>query len=197
VSALALLVSGCSDRTPVSQIPPAPPPASEAYRIGPGDVLSVTVFHQPELGATDVPVRPDGRISVPLTPDIEAAGKTPSELAADITKKLEKYVREPFVTVIVRSFVGPSDQQIRVIGEAVQPLAIPYRDRMTLLDVMIVTRGLTKFAAGNRAVIIRRGPDGVTHSIPARLSDLLKDGDISENVAMAPGDTLIIPQSWF
>ncbi|WP_048860616.1 XrtA/PEP-CTERM system exopolysaccharide export protein [Acidisphaera rubrifaciens] len=196
LGALLPLLAGCDARTGSDAQAAAQPPAP-AYQIGPGDVLSVWVFHEPDLGVTDVPVRPDGRISVPLIPDIQAAGKSPTQLASDISTKLKEYVRDPTVSVIVRTFIGPYDQQIRVIGEAVQPVAIPYRDRMTLLDVMIATKGLTRFAAGNRAVIVRRGADGQQHSIPARLDDLLDDGDIADNVAMAPGDTLIIPQSWF
>jgi polysaccharide export outer membrane protein len=144
-----------------------------------------------------VVVRPDGRISVPLIEDMSATGMTPTQLAREIENRLKKYVQDPSVTVIVRSFVGPLERQIRVIGEATDPISIPYRDRMTVLDVMIATRGLTRYAAGNRAVITRRGPDGKEQTIHVRLSDLIKDGDISQNVDMQPGDTLIIPQSWF
>jgi polysaccharide biosynthesis/export protein len=142
-------------------------------------------------------VRPDGRISTPLIEDIMAAGKTPTQLAREIEERLKKYIQDPNVTVIVRSFIGPFDRQIRVLGEATDPSAIPYRDHMTLLDVMIATKGLTKYAAGNRAEIVRRDPDGKTTTIRVKLSDLIKDGDISQNVEMQPGDTLIIPQSWF
>ena len=193
---LVPLLVGCDGRSG-TDAQAAAQPTAPPYQIGPGDVLSVWVFHEPDLGVTDVPVRPDGRISVPLIPDIQAAGKSPTQLASDISGKLKAYVRDPTVSVIVRTFIGPYDQQIRVIGEAVQPVAIPYRDRMTLLDVMIATKGLTRFAAGNRAVIVRREADGKQQTIPARLDDLLDDGDMADNVAMAPGDTLIIPQSWF
>jgi len=175
---------------PVSDEPPS------EYIIGPGDVLSISVYQSQPLSVTDLPVRPDGRISVPLVSDVMAAGKTPGQLEQDIAERLKKYVQNPVVTVMVRSFQGPPDRQVRVIGEAVNPQAIPYRDNLTVLDVMIATKGLTKFAAGNRAVILRT--DGKTQQrIPVRLSDLIKDGDISQNVAMRPGDTLIIPQSWF
>ena len=169
---------------------------SQEYVIGSGDVLSVFVYHAPELSEPEVPVRPDGRISVPLIQDITASGKTAGALSHEIEAHLKKYIHDPNVTVIVRSFVGPLERQIKVIGEATEPEAIPYRDRMTLLDVMIATKGLTKFAAGNRAVIVRRTGSGekVLH---VRLADLIKDGDISQNVAMQPGDTLIIPQTWF
>jgi polysaccharide export outer membrane protein len=169
---------------------------SQEYVIGSGDVLSVFVYHAPELSEPEVPVRPDGRISVPLIQDITASGKTAGALSHEIEAHFKKYIHDPNVTVIVRSFVGPLERQIKVIGEATEPEAIPYRDRMTLLDVMIATKGLTKFAAGNRAVIVRRTGSGekVLH---VRLADLIKDGDISQSVAMQPGDTLIIPQTWF
>ena len=173
--------------------------ASDEYVIGPGDRLGVFVYDQPQLTLNDVPVRPDGRVSTPLVSDGPAAGKPPAELAADLSKRLEKYVRDPNVTVIVHEFVGPFDRQVRVIGEAADPQAIPYREHMTVLDVMIQTKGLTRFAAGNSAVIVRRAAAGssATTRIPVRLSDLVKDGDIAQNVEMRPGDTLIIPQSWF
>lgn len=169
----------------------------DEYVIGAGDTLSVFVYHNPDLSEGGVAVRPDGRISTPLIDDITAAGKTPTQLAHDLEDRLKKYIQDPNVTVIVRSFIGPDDRQIKVIGEATDPEAIPYRDGMTLLDVMIATKGLTKYAAGNRAVIIRRDAGGKQETIHAHLSDLLKNGDISQNLAMQPGDTLIIPQSWF
>jgi polysaccharide export outer membrane protein len=169
----------------------------DQYVIGSGDTLSVFVYRNADLSEGGVSVRPDGRISVPLIEDITAAGKTPTQLAREIEGRLKKYIQDPNVTVIVRSFVGPFDRQIRVIGEATEPAAIPYRDHMTLLDVMIATKGLTKYAAGNRAEIVRRDSDGKQTAIPVRLNNLIKDGDISQNVEMQPGDTLIIPQSWF
>lgn len=167
------------------------------YIIGSGDQLSVFVYRNQDLSEAGVAVRPDGRISIPLVEDIDAAGKTPKQLARDIEERLKKYIQDPNVTVIVRSFVGPLNRQVRVIGEATDPQAIPYRDHMTVLDVMIATKGLTKYAAGNRAIIVRRGPDGQLHNISVHLDDLIKDGDITQNVEMQPGDTLIIPQSWF
>jgi polysaccharide export outer membrane protein len=170
---------------------------SEEYVIGAGDQLSIFVYRNPDLSEPGVAVRPDGRISTPLIEDIVAAGKKPKELARELERKLAKFIQDPNVTVIVRSFVGPPDRQVRVIGEAAEPTAIPYRDHMTLLDVMIATKGLTKYASGNRAVIVRVDPDGKRRSINVRLSDLMKDGDISQNIEMTPGDTLIIPQSWF
>lgn len=183
----------------------APPPVVEAskakvaddYVIGAGDGLSVFVYRNPDLSEGGVSVRPDGRISTPLIEDIVAAGKTPTKLAREIEERLSKYIQDPNVTVIVRSFIGPTDRQVRVLGEASDPVAIPYRDHMTLLDVMIATKGLTKYAAGNRAVVVRVDPDGKQQHIKVRLNDLIKDGDIAQNIEMAPGDTLIVPQSWF
>lgn len=168
---------------------------ANTYVIGAGDQLNVFVYDTPQLSMA-VPVRPDGRISTPLVPEMMAAGKTPTQLAKDITERLKEYVKEPNVTIMVSGFVGPMSRQIRIIGEATDPQAIPYRDHMTVLDVMILTKGLTRFAAGNRAVIVR-GVGDKQEKIRVRLSDLLKDGDISQNVEMRPGDTLIIPQTWF
>ncbi len=185
---------------------PAPPPVPAAvlptdeYVIGPGDQLSVFVYDSPQLSA-EVPVRPDGRISTPLVQTMVAAGKTPSQLGHEMEERLREFVKDPRVTIIVRGFVGPLDRQIRVIGEAADPLALPYREHLTVLDVMIASKGLTRYAAGNRAVIVRRGADKDGHAtqqtIHVRLGDLMKDGDISQNVELAPGDTLIIPQGWF
>lgn len=180
--------------------PPATTQASPAaeYILGAGDVLTVFVYQQPDLSAAELPIRPDGRLSLPLVPDIEAAGQTPSSLARSLEERLSVFVREPNVTVMVRQFQGPPNRLIRVIGEAAQPMSTPYREGMTLLDVMITARGLTRYAAGNRASIVRReGADGAAVSIPVRLSALLRDGDISQDVPMRPGDTLIIPQGWF
>ena len=167
-----------------------------AYVIGPNDGLTIFVWRQPEL-STPVTVRPDGKISVPLIDDLQAAGKTPSELAKDITKVLSEYVQDPKVTVIVQSFVGPFDRQIRVVGEATRPQAIPYRRNMIVLDVMIAVGGLTDYAAGNRAVIVRKAGDGKQQSYNVKLDDLLKDGNVSANAYVLPGDVIIIPQSWF
>lgn len=192
-----LLCAGCSGSRPLVA-PAAPAGPAPDYVIGPGDTLSVVVYRAPELGAS-VPVRPDGRISLPLVQEVEAAGRTPIQLGQAIEDRLRKYVREPNVSVLVQSFVGPSSQRVRVIGEAAQPLAIPYREGMTVLDVMIEARGLTRFAAGNSAEIIRRNGslEAPRSVIRVRLSDLLLDGDISQDVPMRPGDTLVIPQSWF
>lgn len=195
LATVSLAACGRGEIAPVA-LGPVPTPVSTPYVIGPGDQLSIFVYQSPQLSTPNLPVRPDGRISMPLIPDIVAAGKTPTVLAKDIEGRLKEYVKEPNVSVIVGGFVGPLDRQIRVIGEATEPLAIPYRDQMTVLDVMIQTKGLTRFAAGNRAVIVRRVGDQ-RQTIRVRLSDLLRDGDVDQNVAMLPGDTLIIPQSFF
>jgi polysaccharide biosynthesis/export protein len=167
------------------------------YIIGPGDNLSIFVYRLPEL-STDLPVRPDGRLSMPLISDIVAAGKTPTQLGKEIESRLKEYVREPTVTVMVRSFVGPTNRQIRIIGEAVQPKALPYREGMTVMDVLIEAGGLTRYAAGNRADLVRRDPvTGATQTLRLRLTDLVRSGDISQDVPVQPGDTLVIPQSWF
>ena len=198
----SLAMVGC---TPVG---PNPEPAASGdtaqtafsqsdYVIGAADTLDVFVYRSPDLSMQNLAVRPDGRISIPLVEDITAAGKTPTVLAREIESRLKKYVQDPTVTVIVRGFVGPYDRQIKVIGEAAEPRSIPYRDHMSLLDVVIETKGLTKFAAGNSAVIVRRYGSSDQKSIPVHLSDLIKNGDISQNVEMQPGDTLIIPASWF
>jgi len=197
--AAIVLLAGCGANQPPVTGPATAADAAAAkpdvYVIGPGDQLSIFVYDSPQLSMA-VPVRPDGRISTPLVPEMMAAGKTPSQLAQDLTERLKEFVKDPNVTVIVSGFVGPLNRQIRVIGEAAEPQAVPYRDHMTVLDLMIMTKGLTHYAAGNRAVIVRHIGDK-QETIHVHLDDLLKDGDIDQNVEMQPGDTLIIPQSWF
>ena len=198
VAALVCIVlAGCAGMPKVATVAPAaaPAPVAEHYIIGPGDTLQIYVRDNPGL-STVVPVRPDGRISIPLVQSIMAAGQTPDQLAIALKKALHKYVREPVVTVIVKSFVGAYSQQVRVVGQAVTPKAVPYRSGMTLLDVMIEVGGLTKFAAGNDAKIVRHLPNGTEKSIPVRLGKLM-NGAIKDNVVMRPGDILIIPQSRF
>jgi polysaccharide export outer membrane protein len=165
------------------------------YLIGPGDNLQIFVWGSPEL-SVQVPVRPDGRVSTPLVEDLMASGRTPSQLARDIEKALEPYIKDTVVTVMVNQFAGPYSQQIRVIGEATRPQALPYREHMTVLDVMIAVGGLTQFAAGNKATIVRE-VEGTRQQLRVRLDDLVKDGDISANIEMLPGDILIVPESWF
>lgn len=166
------------------------------YRIGPGDNLSVFVWRNPDVSASSIPVRPDGRISTPLVGDILAIDKTPEQLAGEIEEILSEYIQQPFVTVTVTNSIGGLDQRIRIVGEATQPRALPYVVGMTLLDAMIAVGGLTEFAAGNKATVIRNYADE-NKQIRVRLDDLVKGGDISANVQLRPGDILIIPESFF
>lgn len=195
--ALAVLlgVSGCASGPDRGLAPLHEAGEGPLYLIGPGDQLNIFVWDNPELSVT-VPVRPDGRINTPLVEDLRAAGRNPTELARLVEEELAHYVQSPVVTVIVSGFVGQPDEQIRVVGQAVQPQALLYRERMTLLDVMIAVGGLTDFAAGNRAQLIRE-VDGQRVQQRVRLDDLVRGGDISADVAMRPGDVLIIPESWF
>jgi len=189
--ALAALAAACASN------PPAPTRAASSeyhYRIGPGDTVNIVVFRNPELSMT-VPVRPDGRIAAPLVEDLPAIGKDPTTLARDIEKALGKYIREPVVSVVVNTFVGPYSEQIRVVGEAAHPQVLPYKQDMTLLDVMIAVGGMTDFADGNAATILRTSQGNKQYSV--RIRDLLKRGDVSANVDVLPGDVVIIPQSWF
>lgn len=169
--------------------------ATEDYVIGPGDGLRVFVWGHNDLSTT-VQVRPDGEISTPLVEDMQAAGRTPTELARAVEEALAEYVRSPTVTIIVQQFVGEYDRQIRVVGQATQPQALSYRDGMSLLDVMIAVGGLSEFAAGNKAKIIRKR-NGKEVVIKVRISDLLNKGRMDQNVKMIPGDVLIIPESIF
>jgi polysaccharide export outer membrane protein len=179
--------------------PPAPEnAASQNYRyvLGPGDLVNIVVWRNPELSAT-VTVRPDGKIAAPLVEELQAAGKDPSTLARDVEKVLSRVIRDPVVNVIVAgAMLGPYSEQIRVVGEATRPQVLPYRQKMTLLDVMIAVGGMTEFADGNSATIVRTS-EGKDRQYSVRLRDLLKRGDISANVEMVPGDVVIIPQSWF
>ncbi|MCZ8234209.1 MAG: polysaccharide export protein [Inhella sp.] len=193
VGGSAILLSGCA----TVDLPPAPAAASVdnySYIIGPGDTLNVVVWRNPELSIT-TPVRPDGKIAAPLVDELKVAGKNSIEVARDIEKVLGKYVRDPVVTVVVTTFVGPYSQQIRVVGEAAKPQFLPYKQDMTLLDVMIAVGGLTDFADGNAATILRSAEGNKQYAV--RLKDLIKRGDVSANVQVRPGDILIIPQSIF
>jgi len=192
IAVLSLAVAGC--QTPYPQAPVTATTPDYDYRIGPLDTVNVIVWRNPELSMS-VPVRPDGKITTPLVDDLPALGKTPSELERDMEKALVKYIRDPVVTVVVTTFAGPVNEQIRVIGEATKPQVLAYRRQMTVLDVMIAVGGLTDFADGNSARIFRVADGGKIYAV--RLRDLVKRGDITANVDMRPGDILIIPQSWF
>jgi len=192
--AMAVGVSGCAG---AGAYPPAPRKAQtpdHRYKIGPLDTLNVVVWRNPEVSGV-VTVRPDGRFSTPLIPDMQAAGKNPSDLAIEIQQELSRVIRDPVVTVVVNTFQGNLTDQIRIVGEASKPQSVAYRQDMSLLDVMIQAGGLTDFADGNAAVLVRGSEGGKQYSI--RLKDLLKRGDISANVDVKPGDIVIVPQSWF
>ncbi|GAB2860762.1 polysaccharide export protein [Pseudoduganella ginsengisoli] len=191
VALAGLMLGGCATK---ATLPTELAPVGD-YLIGPGDNVNIVVWRNPEVSQT-VPVRPDGKISTPLVEDLQASGKTPTELARDIEKALSKFIQQPVVTVVVTGFVGTYGEQIRVIGQAAKPQALPYRVDMSLMDVLIAVGGVTEFAAGNRASIIRM-VDGKQQKFNVRLNDLIKDGDISANVPMRPGDVLVIPESFF
>lgn len=194
----AMLLAGCASGSgfPRAELEPLDRTGwGPLYKIGSGDQIQIFVWDNPELSVS-VPVRPDGRINTPLVEDLEAAGKNPTELARELEEELARYVQNPVVTVIVSGFNGQPDDQIRVVGEAAQPQALLYRERMTVLDVMIAVGGLTEFAAGNRAQLIRE-IDGERRQQRVRLDDLVRGGDIEADVAVRAGDILIIPEAWF
>lgn len=197
VATAAALTLGLSACGTFDRYPAAPTKASnpdQLYKIGALDQLNIVVWRNPDLSST-VTVRPDGRISLPLVENIVAAGRQPADLSREIEQALSKYIREPVVTVMVNNFQGVSTEQIRIVGEATKPQSVPFRQNLTLLDVMIQAGGLTDFADGNGAVLVRGSEGGKQYSI--RLKDLLKRGDISANVDIKPGDIIIVPQSWF
>lgn len=197
-SAIGLVVLVLGSEGCGTVYPPLPRQAigiDTPYLVGPGDTVNIVVWRNPDLSMS-IPVRPDGKISTPLVEDLQASGKTSTQLARDIEKVLAKYIQSPVVTVIVTTFVGPYSQQVRVIGEAAKPQALAYRENMTLLDVMITVGGITDFADGNKASILRTG-GGRTQRFGVRLIDLVRGGDLSADVVMRPGDVLIIPQSFF
>ena len=194
VASIALVLTACATDGGMAVAPDVAEPKHE-YLIGPGDTISINVWRNPEVSQS-VPVRPDGKISTPLVEDLPASGKTTTQLARDIEQVLGKFLQQPVVTVIVTGFVGPYSEQIRVIGQAAKPQALPYRQGMSVMDVMIAVGGLAEFAAGNRASIVRN-VDGKQQKIAVRLDDLIKKGDISANTPVRPGDVVIIPESFF
>lgn len=191
---LAALLAACARGEPLPREAEAPPADAPLYRIGPGDQMQIFVWRNAEL-STAVTVRPDGRITVPLIDDLDAADQTPTQLAREIEKALASFIQDPLVTVMVEGFVGTFQQQVRVVGAAANPAAIPYRANMTLLDVMIAVGGLTEFAAGDRATLIRV-VDGRQREFQVKLDSLLREGRISANAPVLPGDILIIPESF-
>ena len=192
--AAAIALAGCASK---GDFPPAPAKAavpSYTYLIGPGDSVQIQVWRNPELSAS-VPVRPDGKLTSPLIEDLPAMGRTPTQLARDVEKVLTKYIQDPVVTVIVNGFVGMNSEQVRIVGSATRPSALPYRQNMTLLDAMIAVGGITEFASGNKTVLMRTSEGNKEYNV--RIKDLLQRGDVSANVDLLPGDILIIPESFF
>lgn len=197
----AVVLSGCMTSSR-PELPPAAFVASreapgEEYLIGPLDTLNIFVWRNPELGAK-VQVRPDGRITTPLISDMPAVGKTPAMLAADMKLALGEYIKDPIVSVIVENFSGTFSQQVRIVGATEKPASLPYRANMTLLDAMIAVGGLSEYAAGNRARLVRYDRvTGKQREYDLRINNLLKNGDSRANVRLEPGDVIIIPESMF
>ena len=198
----SMALSGCASAGGGAQLPPASFVAlqegpGEEYVIGPLDELTIFVWRNPELGA-NVQVRPDGRITTPLITDMPAVGKTPSMLSEDIKLQLSQYIQEPIVSVIVNKCAGTFSQQVRIVGATEKPASIPYRANMTLLDAMIAVGGLSEYAAGNRARLVRFDKQlGKQKEYGVRIGDLLRKGDTKANVMLMPGDVIIIPESSF
>ena len=199
----ATALSGCmSGGGSRPQLPPAAFVASreapgEEYIIGPLDTLTIFVWRNPEL-STKVQVRPDGRITTPLISDMPATGKTPSMLAADMKLALGEYIKDPIVSVIVENFSGTFSQQVRIVGATEKPASLPYRANMTLLDAMIAVGGLSEYASGNKARLVRYDrATGKQREYQLKINSLLKNGDSSANVRLEPGDVIIIPESMF
>ena len=190
--ALLLVIGGCSTANP--PVSGTGPRIDAPYLVGAGDTLNVIVWRNPELSMV-VPVRPDGKITTPLVEDLQASGKTATQIARQVEEVLARYIQNPVVTVVVTTIAGPS-QLVRVIGEAAKPTALPYVEKMTLLDVMIAVGGITDFAAGNKASILRT-ENGKSYKFGVLLADLIRGGDLAANVEMRPGDVLIIPRSFF
>ncbi|WOJ95064.1 polysaccharide export protein [Congregibacter variabilis] len=191
---LAFSLGGCGSQPSLGSLAAADIPDYE-YVVGPGDTMEIFVWGNAELSTTGI-VRPDGKFTTRLVEDLQAAGKTSTQLARDIEVAYATYVRQPVVSVIVNGFSGVPEQQVRVVGEAATPSSVPYRQRMTLLDLMISVGGMTEFADGNGSTLVRDF-QGKQEAIELRLDDLLRDGDISANMVIMPGDIVIIAESWF
>jgi polysaccharide export outer membrane protein len=204
IGAGALALGGCSSSGTTGQSLPAATfvgsdddGASEKYVIGPLDQLTIFVWRNPELGAK-VQVRPDGMITTPLITDMVAVGKTPAQLADDIRIALTQYIDDPRVSVMIDSFQGTFAQQVRIVGATEKPASLPYRANMTLLDAMIEVGGLSQYAAGDKARLVRHDKvTGEQKEYDLKIARLLKKGDTSANVRLQPGDVIIIPESMF
>ncbi len=191
---LSLMLAACAS----SGTPVAPPPDAattvDSYRIGVDDIVQVSVWRNPELGIT-VPVRPDGKITVPLVGDVDAGGRSPSDVASDIQERLSAYVRDPQVAVILTDLRSHEYlSRIRVTGAVKQPVSIPYRQGMTVLDAVLAAGGVTEFAAADRTDLFRRSEEGSTRQYPVRLDRILGNGDLATNFAVAPGDVITVPE---
>lgn len=203
LGATAAALAGCASNSSTgNRLPPAAfvsaeSAVSDKYIIGALDELTVFVWRNPELGAK-VQVRPDGRITTPLITDMAAVGKTPAQLALDITQTLKQYIEDPLVSVMVDKFQGTFSQQIRIVGATEKPASLPYRANMTLLDAMIAVGGLSEYAAGDKARLVRQDKQsGRQREYDLKISRLLKRGDTRANVRLEPGDVIIIPESMF
>lgn len=199
---LFLTIQGCTFGvlyeelpTTVAISPATTIPADYNYLIGPGDSLTIFVWRNPEVSTSAI-VRPDGMISIPLVEDLSVSAKTPTQVAREVEKELSKYIKDPIVSINIGGFIGPYQEQVRVIGEASEPQGLPYSEDMTLLDLMIAVGGLTEFADGNMA-ILARVVDGEQRQYTVRIEDLVQDGDLSANIDILPGDIIIIPEAWF
>lgn len=192
-----LLVTGCSSQPDLPEVSSdqGGPQQDYNYVIGPGDTMEIFVWGNEELTTSGI-VRPDGKLTTRLVEDLDASGKTATQLARDIEKAYAEYVRSPVVSVIVNGFAGVPEQQVRVVGEASEPLSVPYQRHMTLLDLMIAVGGMTEYADGNKSVLVRN-EGGNYNSYSLRLDDLIREGDISANLDLMPGDIVIISESWF
>lgn len=193
--ALPFFMAGCGGSLPEVPSEQRFPDQDYTYLIGPGDTMEIFIWGNEELSTSGI-VRPDGKFTTRLVEDLEASGKTSTQLARDIEVAYGEYVKHPVVSVIVNGFVGVPDQQVRVVGEATKPRSVPYKKHMTLLDLMIDVGGMTEFASGNDSVLIRN-ENNTLNSYSLRLDDLLKNGDIGANLNLMPGDIVIITESWF
>jgi polysaccharide export outer membrane protein len=194
---MSMVLAGCESTGSISaaKVANTPTPAQSDYRIGAGDSLKIFVWRNDDL-SSNVVVRPDGKISMPLVNDMMAAGKTPSQLTDDLTKALSEFIRNPKVNVIVVSFVGTFADQIRVVGQAAKPRVVAYRAGMTILDVMLEVGGLAEHASGNKTKVLRT-VNGKTQKIAVKLNNLLYEGDVTQNIPMMPGDVVVVPLSLF
>ncbi len=199
VGASLSLLNGCGSTSTLPQATTRPSLTTDVndyqYLIGPGDTLTIFVWRNPEISGQFI-VRPDGKVTTSLVEDIDVAGRTPTMLAREIEEKLSVYINNPRVTVSVNGFSGPLSEQVRVIGEATNPSAVSYTEHMTLLDLMIAVGGLTEFADGNNAKLVRV-VNGEQTTFEINIDDLIREGEITENVDMLPGDIVIIPEAWY